>query len=140
MRVSNVEVDAFGRLAVGGIHDAIVKELRFIEGLSFAIRLLGINGEDRTIRLDGVARIGFQNVINGTIISDILCFKLASPEVLEGEPKAAWRALLGEAYTENGLQHTVSDLVTRYPDELLVVFESAYGGTITAICSEIECV
>jgi hypothetical protein len=139
MRVSNVEVDTYGRLALGGIHDAIVKELHLVEGCFFTIRLLGINGEDRIIRLSDIGRIGFQDVVNGTIISDILCLKLNSPNVLAGEPRAAWRTLLGDAYTEHGLQHAISDLVARHADSFLVVFESAYGGSISAICSEIEC-
>lgn len=89
MQVSNVEVDTFGRLALSGIHDAVVKELHFINGDSFTIRLLGINGEDRVICLTGIGRIGFQDVVNGTIVSDIFCFKLNSTTVLAGEVRAA---------------------------------------------------
>ena len=139
MQVSNVEVDTFGRLAFSGIHDAIVKEIHFVEGDSFTIRLLGINGEDRVICLTGIGRIGFQDVVNGTIVSDIFCFELNSTNVLADEVRAAWRTLLGDTCTENDLQHAVSNLVARHADAFLVVFESAYGGSISAICSEIEC-
>ena len=139
MQVSKIEVDDIGRLARSGIHDATVKELHFVEGHFFTVRLLGINGESMVVRLNGIARIGFQDVVNGTIVSDILCLKVSSPNVLAGELKTAWRTLLGDAYTENGFQHAVSDLVARHADAFLVVFESAYGGSISAICSEIEC-
>jgi hypothetical protein len=139
MQVSNVEVDAFGRLAVSGTHDAIVKELHFFEGGFFSIRLHGVNGEKRVIRLNGIERIGFQNVINGTIISDIFCLKLNSTNVGSNELRAAWRTLLGDTCTEHDLNEVVDDLVTRHEDAFLVIFESAYGGSISAICSEIVC-
>jgi hypothetical protein len=139
MQVSNVEVDTFGRLAISGIHDAIVKELHFIEGGFFTIRLHGVNGEDSVIRLNGIERIGFQDVVNGTIVSDIFCLKLNSMNVLAGELRAAWRTLLGDTCTEHDLQQVVSNLVALHTDAFLVVFESAYGGSISAICSEIEC-
>jgi hypothetical protein len=139
MHVSKVEVDTHGRLAISGVHDATVKEFHFIEGRVFTIRLLGINAESRVIRLDNVVRIGFQDVVDGTIITDVFCLKLNSPAILAGEPRAAWRALLGESYTESSVQNVVNDLVARYADSFLVVFESAYGGSISAICGEIEC-
>lgn len=40
---------------------------------------------------------------------------------------------------EHDLQYAVGNLVARHADAFLVVFESAYGGSISAICSEIEC-
>lgn len=140
MQVSKVEVDAYGRLAVSGTHDAIVKELHFLEGGFFSIRLHGVNAENRVIRLNGIERIGFQNVINGTIISDILCLKLNSTNVGSDELRAAWRTLLGDTRTEHDLRDVVDDLVARHADAFLVVFESAYGGSISAICSEIVCI
>jgi len=139
MQVSNVDVDTFGRLALHGIHDATVKELHFVEGNSFTMRLLGINGEDRVIRLNGVRRIGFQDVVNGTIVSDILCVKLNSTNALAAGLRAAWRTLLGDTCKEHDLQRAASDLVARHADAYLVVFESAYGGSISTICGEIEC-
>ena len=140
MQVSNVEVDAFGRLAVSGIHDAIVKELHFLEGGFFSIRLHGVNGENRVIRLNGIECIGFQNVINGTIMSDIFCLKLNSTHVVSNELRVAWRTLLGDTCTEHDLKDVVDDLAARHADAFFVVFESAYGGSISAICSEIVCI
>lgn len=139
MQVSNVEVDTYGRLAVSGVHDATVREFHFIDGGVFTIRLLGMSGENRIIRLDNVVRIGFQDVINGTIISDFFCLKLGSPDVLNATPRATWRTLFGEGYTESRVQSDVNHLVGQFADAFLVVIESAYGGSISAICGEITC-
>lgn len=87
MQASSVRVDSCGRFAPSGIHDAVVKEPHFAEGEFFTTRLLRVNGEDRIIRLDGVKRIGFQDVINGTIIFDIFASSSTRRTSLLASPK-----------------------------------------------------
>jgi hypothetical protein len=137
MRISKVEVDEYGRLAVRGIHDAAVEGFRYVNGMAFDLQLCGIADERQSISLRQICRFGMKDVVNGTIISDIYCWMLRDPTSASAVTNDAWRTLLAGNYIESGLPALIENLTLQFPDHVFVFFESSYGGTIAAICREI---
>lgn len=138
MKISQIEVDQYGRISGGGIHDAVVQGFCFIAGKSFDVSLQGSNGESLIISLSDVALIGLKEIVNGTIISDVFCWELGGPDDESNPICEAWRVLLGGNYIENDFERLVGKLKSQYAEQLLVFFESSYGGSIAAISREID--
>lgn len=137
MRISKVDVDEYGRLAVRGIHDAAVEGFRYIDGRAFDMQLRGIADERRSILLRNLCKLGMRDVVNGTIISDIYCWSLGDATSTSAVASDAWRTLLAGNYVESELPVLVENLRRQFSDCVLVFFESSYGGAIAAICHEI---
>jgi hypothetical protein len=138
MSTSQIKIDQFGRIADSGIHDATIQSFRFIMGDRFDVCLRDPAGGEKWLLLNEVVQIGFKNVVNGTIVSDVFCWRLSDPALLQEAMQNAWRVLLGGYYVEQGLQQLISDLIRRHASSLLVLFESSYGGSIAAICGDVK--
>lgn len=137
MRMSNLNVDHFGRLAVRGIHDATVGGFRYIESGAFELQLLGVGNERRSISLHRLCKLGMRDVVNGTIISDIYCWYLRDAICTSSVAREAWKTLLACNYVESELPTLINSLRQQFSDCVLVFFESSYGGSIASICHEI---
>lgn len=137
MRISKVDVDEYGRLAVRGIHDATVEGFRYIDGMAFDLQLCGIADERQSISLRNICRLGMRDVVNGTIVSDIYCWALGDAASASAVTSDAWRTLLAGNYVESGLPALAENLTRQFSDCFFVFFESSYGGTIAGICREI---
>jgi hypothetical protein len=135
MQMLDVKVDQYGRVAGRGIHDAKVEELHFVVDECFEIRLRDPVGKSRVISLRDVAQIGFRNVVNGMIISDVFCWRLNDQEKFG--TNEAWCTLLGGDYLEADFDEHISTLTGRHAGKFLVLFESSYGGEIAALCRSV---
>ncbi|MFD2366316.1 hypothetical protein [Pseudoduganella sp. GCM10020061] len=138
MSGSDFSTDADGRLRGSGIHDAVVREFHFADSGEFNLRMRGTDGEDRLVALRGVARLGMRDLINGTIISDIYCWKLDQGDLEGYAVDAAWRAIVADAFREPELPQLAARLAQEHADCYLVYFESSYGGEIAAVCREVR--
>lgn len=138
MNTSQVSIDQSGRIIGGGIHDAVIRAFRFVEGERFDVCLRDPDNQERWICLVDLPRIGFRDVINGSVISEVFCWRLSDEMAMQQVANDAWRVLLGGNYVEMDFKELVSKLAVRYASMFLVLFESSYGGSIAAICREIQ--
>lgn len=127
----------FGSVEGPGVHDAIVQTIHFIDNDRLDVRLRTQQGHETWIRLVDVARVGFKDVTNGLIVSDVFWWQLDQAAPGQSGTLDAWRVLLGGNCLEKDLQETVSKLATKHDSSFLVLFESSYGGQIAAICRQI---
>ncbi len=138
MKTDEVQVDQYGQITGCGIHDAVVQAFNFAIDDRFDICLRDASGKDRWMFLRDVALIGFKDLVNGTILSEVFCWKLDASSAKHIETSEAWRVLFGGNYVEGDLQSLVFKSQERYATQFLVFFESSYGGTIAAICREVR--
>lgn len=130
-------LDGSGRVLTQGLHDATVRAFRFVAEERFEICLRDESGRDKWFDFVDVPLIGFQDVVNGQIISDLFCWKLDESANAQGEAGFAWSVLLGENCRAEELPARVSRLAKGYEGYFLVFFLTSYGGSIAAICREI---
>jgi hypothetical protein len=126
-----------GTLATHGIHDATVQAFSFVSEDRFDLCLRAEDGTDRWFFLIDVPRIGFADLINGTIVCDFFCWGLASSPIPHPAADAAWRVLLAGTFTDTELTSAIGRLTVRYPGHSLVFITSSYGGTIAALCRDV---
>jgi hypothetical protein len=136
MKTTHVKLDSYGRLAVGGIHDAVVQAFEFDLSGGFKLRLRGQAGEERLLSLRGVARFGFNDFVNGAIVSDVFCWEVGGA-ILSEICTDAWRVVLGGNYVEDDLDALIKRLTAQYQGYLLVFVECSYGGSIVVICNDL---
>jgi hypothetical protein len=138
MKITAVKIDQYGQIRGSGIHDAVVQAFRFVMDDHFDICLRDSSGQERWLLLRGVTKIGFKDLVNGTIVSEVFCWKLETTttggNVL---PTEAWRVLFGENYIEKDFEGLVATTQEQHAMQLLVLLESSYGGSIAAICHEV---
>jgi hypothetical protein len=127
----------FGSVEGPGVHDAIVQTIHFIDNDRLDVRLKTQQGHEKWIHLVDVARIGFKDVTNGLIVSDVFWWRLDQAAPGQSGTLDAWRVLLGGNCLEKDLQATVSKLAIEHDSSFLVLFESSYGGQIAAICRQV---
>jgi len=130
-----VEIDEYGRVMGKGIHDAIIYEFRYVLGSRFDVC---VRNESTNIwlLLADIYRIGFKDVIDGTILSDVYCWNLGKE--FSSITSEAWKALLGEGYVLKDIDVVRSKIATSYSGHNFVYFESSYGGFISVICGSLD--
>lgn len=136
MNTSLVKTDEYNRLCVGGIHDATIKAFNFVADDRFNLCLRSQAGHDQWISLHGLSQIGFSDLVNGAIVSDIYCWRV-SDTTAQDLRLQAWRVLLGGNFVERDLPDLVLKLSARKGSSLLVSVECCYGGSIAALCSRL---
>jgi len=130
-------IDGSGRVMSRGLHDATVCAFHFVAEERFEICLRDEDGMDKWFYFVDVPLLGFKDVLNGQIISDLFCWRLDEPTSVEGETGFAWSVLLGEDYRAEELPARASRLAKEYAGHSLIFFLTSYGGSIAAICREI---
>jgi len=138
MSTSQVAVDQFRRVRGSGIHDATIQAFSLIAGGQFEVFLRNPGGQEKRVVLSEIAQFGFRDFVNGAIVSDIFCWKLNDPTIALESMCDAWRVLLGGNYAEPDFLGLVSAMMQRYASALLVFFECSYGGSIAAICRDLQ--
>ena len=135
MKITHVQRDLYGRSAVSGIHDAVIRMFGFDASSCFRLHLLGQAKEDRRLLLQGVARFGFNEFISDAIVSDVFCWEISSADQ-NGISIEAWKVVLGGNYVETDLLTIVRKLTDQYQGFLFVFVECSYGGSIAFVCKE----
>lgn len=136
MKTTEVVTDGYGQVVGGGIHDTVIQSFNFTEGDRFDICLRDSSGNKKCMSLRGIEKIGFKDLVNGTIISEIFYWPLAEGCVPLNSENEAWRVLLGGNYQERDFEYIVFRLMAQHATHALVFFESSYGGSIAVICRE----
>lgn len=135
---STVRFNANAMAMCDTVHDALIHEFKYTLGGRFQFCLkLPSRQKRRWIFFNDVSAIGFRDLIQGTIVSEVFSWRLSDPRSMELAPNTAWRVLLGENYHEGQLPELVARLASQHAREILVYVESSYGGSIAAICGEI---
>jgi hypothetical protein len=138
MSVEGLVVDEYGIVRAYGLHDAVLRGIEYAADDALILSWRSPANDDRWVQLLGVSSVGFKDVVNGMILSEVFCTNANSGLAAVGSAMDAWRVLMGGNVLERDLLTAVSRLIARHPHHLLVVFESSYGGTIAAICSELR--
>lgn len=138
MSVVDLVVDEYGIVRAHGLHDAVLRGIEYATDKALILSWRSPANDDRWVQLFGVSSVGFKDVVNGMILSEVFCTKVSSGLATIGSSMDAWRLLMGGNVLERDLLTAVSRLIAHHPQHLLVVFESSYGGTIAAICSELR--
>jgi hypothetical protein len=138
MKTFQIVTDQHGRIRGQGIHDATVHSFRFVCDERFDVCLRGLDGQDRWIHLLDIRNIGFKDVVNGLIVSDVFAWAIKDLSEANVGVRDAWRVLLGGNYREEDLHGAITRTKVRYASFFLVFFESSYGGSIAAISREIQ--
>jgi hypothetical protein len=135
---SAVHFNTNATIMCDSVHDALIHEFKYTLGGRFQFCLkLPTQTKRRWIVFNDVSAIGFKDLVQGTIVSDIFSWRLSASRKGELVPVAAWRVLLGENVREDKFSQLVASLSERHVSESLVFIESSYGGSIAAICSEV---
>jgi hypothetical protein len=126
-----------GSIVNRGIHDATIHAFRFVENEQLDLCLRSPDGNDRWLCLVDVPRFGFQDVVNGSIVSDVYCWGLSDcPEILD--ETVAWQVLLGYGSCKgHDVVPEAARLAAKYATHSLVFVTTSYGGLIAAICREV---
>lgn len=138
MKLRDYSVDEFGRLSTHGIHDAVVQEFHFISGQSLTIRLRGALGEQTLVSCQRPVKLGFKDVLEGTIVSDIFCWRMYEKIAIEGVIEEAFRVLESGHFREADFYRFSSSLAQKHTGKFLVLIDSSYGGAMATICEEIQ--
>ncbi len=138
MKLRDFSIDRSARLSTGGVHDAVVEEFHFISGQSLNIRLRGASGEHTLVSFHGTVKLGFKDVLEGTIVSDIFCWRMHDKMVIEGVLDEAFRVLQSGHYHEAGFYSFSMSLAQKHTGKFLVFLSSSYGGEMAAVCEEIQ--
>lgn len=137
MNINNI-TDQLGQINHRGIHDAVVQRFVYILGERLDICLRDAVGADRWLRIRGVRRVGFKDVVEGTIVSDVFCWAMGNVNSLEGLRREAWITLLGNNFRAVDFNDLCGKIEQQYAQCRFVFIESSYGGTISAICDDVS--
>lgn len=138
MKSEPLGTDSSGMLRAPGIHDAVVQAIHYVADSRLDLVLKDPSGVTRTFSFLDVPRVGFKDVVNGQIVSDLFCWKLNDEAARQPAAMDAWRVLLGGNCRDSDLSDLVGVLARLYADMVLVSCESSYGGSMAAICREIR--
>lgn len=133
----NWTTDSAGSVLGFSYHDAILTGLEWAESSYFRMRLSQPHGTT-TIELTDLDTLTLQ-VWNGAIISDIFVWPVgAVPETVWNMGDGAWHVLLSGRVRSSDERLAAAQIIERRPTALLIHVLTSYGGTIVAVCENID--
>lgn len=138
MNTNNLLIDEFGIVRAAGLHDAVLLGIEYAANDRLLLRWKSAVHSDTRVLLREVVSVGFKDVVQGMILSEIFCARTEQGIVGDNFAKIACRILLGGNVLEKDMLSAGEGLLRRYPNNQLVLFESSYGGSIAAICGTLQ--
>ena len=137
MSINNL-VNEFGQIVRRGIHDSAIYRFDYTLNEKLDICLRDTIGTDRWLCTKGVRRLGFKDLVEGTIVSDVFCWVMGDGHRLDSTHVEAWITLLGNNVTDENFNNWCVAIERQYAKCHFVFVESSYGGTIAVICDEVS--
>jgi hypothetical protein len=125
-------IDEYGRVSARGIHDAVLTALSYRLDDRLDLSLEKEGSSELSVKFSGLKKVGFKNLVEGAIVSDIYCAPLSSGQEYSWQ-EGAWRTLFGGNYLEKDFDSIRLKLGVRYSSCSLLLVETSYGGQISAI-------
>ena len=136
--MQHLKIDQFGRVSEQGIHDATIVGINYSLATSLQVSLRGLDNKVRELYLQGPEKVGFNELVDGTIVSDIYCWGPLQSEKMGRISPESWRCLFGGNFNEQDLPVLIYNTIQKYGGAFLIFIESSYGGSIAAICGDVD--
>lgn len=130
--------DGAGQMLGFSYHDASLIGLEWVEKRYLRARLAMPDGVN-TMELCDLDTVTLQQVWNGLIVSDILAWRVnAVPETAWDMSDGAWHVLFSGRVHASDERSLADQIIRRKPSAFLVQVLSSYGGSLAAICENIN--
>jgi hypothetical protein len=137
--LSVTSINQQGNVGGFGLHDATLIGLEYQESNLLAITVRRVDLSVATILLRGVGPFGFVGFRSGAIVSALFVWEPSSASITAASiPRTAWSVLFGNDIPLGDLTNAVGPIVRAARFNHLVFFECSYGGSMAALCREIE--
>ncbi len=134
MRVIQWQTNPDGMLAVAGIHDGHVDQLRY-DGTSLNVWIRQPTGARIDLVLQGTQEADLK-LWNGSIVSEIYIWRVSDVPV-GAAPDAGWNALFADMLLEKDRQNAAAKIVSRNPDAYLFQLDCSYGVTMACVADSV---
>jgi len=140
MQIARKSLTHAGQMTGFGFHDAVLVALSIAFDRQFEASFRRTDGALVQLRLTGLGPVGTFGIRNGAIVSDVFAWSLSDvPADSINQPDGAWGVLFGgDIRRPEALQHAVEVIIKRAEFSWMVLIECSYGGSLAALCQEVE--
>ncbi|MGH6846355.1 MAG: hypothetical protein ACREC0_02625 [Methylocella sp.] len=135
MRAIQWRTNPDGMLAVAGVHDGHVDQLRYDE-TSLHLGIRQPTGARIELTLSGAQEANL-TLWNGSIVSEIYIWRVGDVPV-GAAPDAGWNALFADILSEKDRLSAAEKIVNRNPNAYLFQLDCSYGGSIACIADGVS--
>ena len=130
-----------GQLVGFGLHDSVLVSLslEFQHALTASFRR--VDGSLIRLSLGGLGPTGAVGLRDNAILSDVFAWPPAEvPSASLERPDGAWGVLFAGDLPASDLERAGAPLIAGRQFQWIVLIECSYGGSLAALCKEIEVV
>jgi hypothetical protein len=140
-RAVDWRTDGHGFLLGVPHHDGVLVGFSYVQNRRLALCIRATDGMISHFRLLGLREMNFIQVCTGTIILDLMAWKLPEvPESLWRRDGGAWGVLSDPEFGSPGVRGMVERARRKRPEGYLFALTSDYGGKLAAVCDRIRIV
>ena len=136
MKEFSLKIGQDGRLSGLPYHDSSLLSIVYEDERQLEIGLKNSFGSITKLSFRSVSEINFSNVCNGSIISEIFVWKVATAPVNFAAPDDVWNVLYRDRYGKD-VALMREEAIRSDGDDYIILVQCSYGGNIACICGEI---
>jgi hypothetical protein len=138
VRISDSDIDSYGRIVRHGLHDAHVTAFSFVERGSLVLTLSRLDRSVINLTLEGVEMLGIVGFTSMPIVSEVYAWRPdAVPAAIVAQSWGPWAILFGNNVSASALSASIVAKVANTSAAYLVSIECSYGGAMAALCQSI---
>jgi hypothetical protein len=137
--IDRSQISASGQVVGFRLHDATVTGLRYEVGAALELAMRRVDGTQVTVRLRDAGQIGTNGFRAPAIVADIYAWHPSqTPSAALTLPDGAWRVLFANELQGDALRMEAARIGMENRYAFIVVVACSYGGSIAALCDDIE--
>lgn len=139
MRISKRQINTSGQLTGCGFHDSVLVQLSVDFGTRLSARFRRADNSMVGLTLEGLGPVGAIGLRNNAIASDVFIWTPQDvPAASLAMPDGVWSVLFGGDLPPIDVGRAAQSLVAAAEFAWVVLIECSYGGSLAALCKQIE--